>query len=163
MLESIDTGTTYGAAGTVNPSSYVTNPGYVQVPTAVTYYFTARDAFRTETTYQTDLSLNMSKTIGPIEIFIQPQVLNVFNAAHVILVDGTVLTNASAGGGNNKFAAFNPFTTTPVQRPNGDTTVTNANWDYGPNFGKATSQTSSGQAGSYQLPRTFRISAGIRF
>jgi hypothetical protein len=163
LLESMDTGTPYGAAGTINPSSYVTNPGYLQVPTAETYYFTARNAFRTETTYQTDLSLNMAKTIGPIEIFIQPQVLNVFNAAHVVLVDTTVLTNASAGGGNNKFAAFNPFTTTPVQRPNGNTTVTNANWDYGPNFGHATSQTSSGAAGSYQLPRTFRISAGIRF
>jgi outer membrane receptor protein involved in Fe transport len=163
LLEAMDTGTPYGAVGTVNPSSYVTNPGYLQVPTAVNYYFTARDAFRTETTYQTDLSLNMSKTIGPIEIFIQPQVLNVFNAAHVILVDATVLTNASAGGGSNAFTAFNPFTTTPVQRPNGNTTVKNANWDYGPNFGQPTSQTSSGQAGSYQLPRTFRISAGIRF
>jgi hypothetical protein len=163
LLESMDTGTPYGAAGTINPSSYVTNPGYLQVPTAVTYYFTARDAFRTETTYQTDLSLNMSKNIGPIEIFIQPQVLNVFNAAHVVIVDGAVLTAASSGGGSNGFAAFNPFTTTPVQRPHGDTTVKNANWDYGPNFGHATSFTTSGLQGSYQLPRTFRISAGIRF
>lgn len=153
LLQSMDTGTPYGAAGTLNPSSYVTNPGYLQVPTSVTYFFTPRDAFRTETTYQTDLSLNMSKTIGPIEIFIQPQVLNVFNAAHVVIVDTAVLTNASS----TTYARFNPFTTTPVQ---------GTNWAYGPNFGKPTAFTTAanaGTTGSYQLPRTFRISAGIRF
>ena len=163
VLESIDTGTPYGAAGTINSSPYVTNPGYVQVATAVTYYFTARDAFRTETTYQTDLSLNMSKTIGPVEIFIQPQVLNVFNAQHVVAVDTSVFTAASSGGGNNKFAPFNPFTTAPTQRPHGDTTVTTANWDYGPNFGHPTAFTSSSVNGSFQLPRTFRVSVGLRF
>ncbi len=163
VLQSIDTGTPYGAAGTINPSPYVTNPGYLQPPTAVTYYFTPRDAFRTETIYETDLSLNMSKTIGPIEIFIQPQVLNVLNSAHVLTVDTSVLTSASSGGGSNAFTAFNPFTTTPVQRPNGDTTVKTANWDYGPNFGRATSQTSSTSQGAYQLPRTFRVSVGVRF
>jgi hypothetical protein len=163
LLQSIDTGTPYGAAGTINPSTYVTPVGYLQVPTAVTYYFTARDAFRTETIYETDLSLNMSKSIGPVELFIQPQVLNLFNSGHFLGVDTTVLTNASSGGGSNAFAPFNPFTTTPTQRPNGDTTVKTANWDYGPNFGKPTSFTTSAAQGSFQLPRTFRISVGIRF
>ena len=162
---SVDTGTPYGAAGTIISTSYVTNPGYYQPPTAgVTYWFTPRDAFRTPTVTRLDLSLNWTMPLWKtVEIFVSPQVLNVFNSAAVTAVDTTVVTAASPGGSGNKFTAFNPFTTTPVQRPNGDQTVTTANWDYGPNFGKPTSYTSQILAGSYQLPRTFRVSMGIRF
>lgn len=156
---SLDTGLPYGAAGTINSTPYVTNPGYYQPPTAgVTYWFTARDAFRTPTVTRLDMSLNWTMPIfKTIEIFISPQVYNVFNSATVTGVDQTVVTAASPGGSGNTFVAFNPFTTAPVQRPNGDQTVKTANWDYGPNFGNPTAY------GSYQLPRTFRISCGIRF
>jgi len=152
----------------------VTNPGYITPPTTgVTYYFTPRDAFRTPTVYQTDVSLNYSKTIGPVEIFISPQVLNLLNAAHALSVDTTTLSALSTGGGNNRFVAFNPFTQTPTLRPadqrptNTSTGNTTSNWDYGPNFGKAVSYYSPSAAPTtttyFQLPRTFRVSMGVRF
>jgi len=48
----------------------------------------------------------------------------------------------------NRYAAFNPFTETPVQ---------GTHWDLGPTFGQATSRF------AYQIPRTFRMSFGVRF
>jgi hypothetical protein len=56
---------------------------------------------------------------------------------------------------------FNPFTTTPVECPQGTSAANckamGANWQKGPNFGKPLSAT------SYQLPRTFTVSFGVRF
>jgi len=55
-----------------------------------------------------------------------------------------------------RFKPFNAFTETPVrgQRSTLNPTV---NYDLGPDFGKPTS------AAGYQLPRTFRVSVGLRF
>jgi len=47
-----------------------------------------------------------------------------------------------------RFAAFNPFTTTPVR---------GVNWDYGPVFGTALNRF------AYTTPRTVRMSFGLRF
>ncbi len=44
FIQTYDTGTPYGAAGTIRTRSYVTNPGYLTPPASVAYYFTARDA-----------------------------------------------------------------------------------------------------------------------
>lgn len=157
LVQAYESGTPYGAAGTVRSRSYVTNPGYVTPPSSVSYYFTARDAFHTDDIKRTDLALNLSTKIAKtVEIFIQPQVINVFNNQAVVAVDTTVRTALSPGTGNT-FLPFNPFTTVPVKRPTGDTSVKNANWDFGPNFGKPRS------ASDYQQPRTFLISMGARF
>jgi len=151
-----DTGAPYGAVGTVRSRTFVTNPGYQTPPSSVTYYYTARDAFRTDNISRTDVSLNFSTNIaGLVEIFIQPQVLNLFNNKGVIAVDTTVNTARNPGTGT--YLTFNPFTTIPVQRPHLDNTVKTANWDYGPNFGKPTS------VNSYQIPRQFLVTAGLRF
>ncbi|MFI5197299.1 MAG: TonB-dependent receptor domain-containing protein [Thermoanaerobaculia bacterium] len=161
LVQAYDTGAPYGAVGTVASRNYVTNPGYATRPSSVTYYYTPRDAFRTDNISRTDLSLNYQVKIGGlVEIFVQPQVLNLFNNQGLVAVDTTVNTAVSAGAFNgvaNKFAPFNPFTTTPVQRPHGDTTVTTANWDTGQNFGKARNNL------DYQLPRTFTLTMGLRF
>jgi hypothetical protein len=144
-IQALDTGTPYGAAGSAIVSPYVTNPGYVTPPRASTYYFTSRDAFRTDTVSRTDLSLNYSLRIADaVEIFVHPQVINVFNNQAALAVDTTVLSAANAAS----FTRFNPFTTQPVQ---------GVNWGYGPNFGKARNVT------DYQQPRTFLVSAGLRF
>ncbi len=157
-LQSYDTGAPYGAVGTVRSRNFVTNPGYITPPSSVTYYFTARDAFRTDDIKRTDVAINFAKTIGShVEVFIQPQVLNLFNNQGVIAVDTTVNTVLNRGAASNTFVAFNPFTTVPVQRPHLDTTVKTANWDYGPNFGKPTS------VNSYQIPRQFQVTMGVRF
>ncbi len=119
------------------------------------YYFTPRDAFRTPTINRTDVALNLGfkfHAYTDIEIFVSPQVTNLFNNQGVVVVNTAVLTNSSQSA---NFAKFNPFTTAPVKRTN--PTDKTANWDTGPLFGTATS------VAGYQTPRTFRISAGIRF
>ncbi len=156
-IQSFDSGTPYSAIGTVRSRNYVTNPGYVTPPASVNYYFSARGAFRTDDISRTDLALNYSRRVGDlVEIFIQPQVINLFNNQGVTAVDTTVRTVLSPGTGNT-FVAFNPFTTVPVKRPTGDTTVRDANWDFAPTFGKPRN------ANDYQSPREFRISMGLRF
>ncbi len=145
VIQAYDTGTPYGAAGSAIVSPYVTNPGYETPPRASTYYFTSRDAFRTDSVSRTDLALNYGFRIADtVEIFVHPQVLNVFNNQAAVAVDTTVLSAANASG----FTRFNPFTTQAVR---------GVNWDYGPNFGKARN------AADYQLPRTFTLSVGARF
>lgn len=155
---SFDTGTPYGAVGSVDSTPYVTNPGYKTPPSGgVDYWFTSRDAFRTPDVNRTDVVLNYGfhiRTIADTELFIRPRVLNVFNNRQIIdgtRVNTTVLTANNASG----FKAFNPFTTAPVQRtdPNDKT----ANWAYASTFGTALNFR------AYQQPRTFDISVGIRF
>jgi TonB dependent receptor len=155
ILQSYATGQPYGAVGavdsrfnaTTNPTG-VKNPGYVLPPAAVTYYYTKRDAFRTDNISSTDLSLNYSFSLnGPFnkqyELFFEPEIVNLFNQHGLLAVNATVLDPT-----NSSHARFDPFTQTPVQ---------GVNWDKGAKFGKANAAT------DYQLPRTFRFSVGVRF
>jgi hypothetical protein len=150
VLENYQTGTPYGAQGFVNSAAFVTNPGYVRPPAAssVAYWFTARDAFRTDDITATDLTLNYAFRWNAfnqrIEVFLQPEVLNVFGE------DGRVIVNTAVSDATttSTLSTFNPFTQTPVE---------GVNWRKGTNFSKATSPT------SYQTPRTFRFSVGFRF
>jgi hypothetical protein len=162
VLQNYFSGTPYGAAGAVDPRNFVTNPGYVTPPTAVNYWFTERDTFLTDNITATDLSLNYSFTWNAfnkaVEVFIQPEVLNVFNE------DGQELVNVSvldATTNSTVFARFNPFTDTPIECPQGSSAATcrslGAHWQKGPNFGKSTTEA------SFQDPRTFRFSVGLRF
>ena len=139
IVQSWDTGTPYGAVGNVHVRSYVNNPGYVAPPLNSAYYFTARDAYRTDDIWRTDLSVNLSANIGKFEVFVQPQMWNVFNADGVTAVNTSVTTN---------IVRFNPFTEKPVE---------GVNWRKGANFGKPTS------AAGYQIPRRYFVSMGIRF
>jgi outer membrane receptor for ferrienterochelin and colicin len=159
-----NSGTPYSAVGTVNVNSYVTNPGYATPPTNNSYYFSSRGAFTTEAWYQLDLGLNYSYNIGPVQVFVNPQILNVVNAQRIAnntYVNTTTYTGNSAGKGLKK---FNPFTTdqnTLIECPQGDSaaqcTAMGANWQMGPSFGQSNSYL------AYQTPRTFRISFGVRF
>ena len=90
---------------------------YVGAPAEVPYYFTAPDAFRTERSFSTDLSAHYRYRLphaADAELFVKADVLNVFNRHAVVnsqYLNLAVLTNVSAPG---TYAAFNPFTTTPV-------------------------------------------------
>jgi hypothetical protein len=165
-LETFNTGVPFGAVGVVDTRPFVTNPGYVNPPASVNYYFAGRDAFHLANTVRTDLALNYSHRIGlgkKTEIFVRGIVLNVFNRLK--------LTNLTAGGGplgsdagcgtggcmntailtRNTTATlqpFNPFTTQPVQ---------GVNWNFGPSFGQPTSRF------AYGTPRTYQFSVGFRF
>jgi hypothetical protein len=167
LVQAYDTGAPYGAVGTVRSRDFVTNPGYNQRPSSVTYYYTARDAFRTDDIKRTDLSLNFATKLGPVEIFVQPQIINVFNNQGKVAVNTSIRTFASPAGGT--YANFNPFTTAPTQ----GLSKSGANWDYA-RVGTCTAADPSapgcalafGAARSvldYQQPRTFQATVGIRF
>jgi outer membrane receptor for ferrienterochelin and colicin len=141
---SYDSGTPYGAVGAVDTNPYVPDAGYITPPSSVNYYFTAPDAYRIGGVSRTDLALNYSRQVGPVEIFVQPQVVNLFNNQGVVAVNTTVETAVNRSG----YEEFNPFTTTPAR---------GTNWNTGPSFGKPTSPA------SYQIPRVFRIGFGLRF
>ncbi len=176
LVQSYDTGTPYGAVGNIASSPYVTNPGYLTPPTRVAYYFTPRDAYRTDDIWRTDLSLNLSGKIGPVEIFVIPQVQNVFNNDGLVGVNtalnvGTGATPSATTG----LVRFNPFTTAnPIECPQaqfpGDPAASaaacramGANWQKGENFGKPTNANQIAGQTHYQIPRRWSVSVGIRF
>lgn len=169
LLQTLDSGVPYTAATTsgVDPRPYVTNPGYVTPPTGsqTIYFFKARDEFRLDGQKRTDLAVNYNHNVNVgarrVGLFIQGQVVNLFNqfqlcgcgatvfnnggAAQSRFIDQTVRTNVTTAA---TYQPFNPFTTTPVQ---------GVHWDYGPNFGKALSRF------AYTSPRMARITFGVRF
>jgi outer membrane receptor for ferrienterochelin and colicin len=157
LLESYFSGHPYEAVGTIRTQAYVTNPGYLAPPVRVNYYFSDRGAFRTPDVFRTDISLNYEFRIGGLDLFLKPELINVFNAKKVDTTDiryfnTSVLTadNAAAcpGSPTGRCLAFNPFTETPVE---------GVNWVKGPDFGKAVN------ALGFQQPRTYRFAVGLRF
>ena len=182
LVEIMESGVPYGAGGReitapgastsgVDARPYLTNPGYLTPPPGSdnSYYYTARDAFRTESQFRTDLGATYAFKVpraGNTELFFQLQVLNLFNQFQLCACGATAFGTGSPGnaGGVNiqrlnsailtpvstpaRFAAFDPFTTTPVQ---------GVNWDYGPIFGLATSRF------AWTTPQSARITFGVRF
>ena len=148
LLQSYASGMPYGANGAVDSRPYVTNPGYMRPPSTVGYWYTDRDAYRTDAITSTDLALNYSFSIGAlgksIELYVQPTVLNVFNEDGVINVNTTVYDRTT----DTTLQAFNPFT---------DAAQEGVHWRKGDNFGQPTNDT------DYQRPRTFQLSIGVRF
>jgi hypothetical protein len=145
VLQSYDSGVPYDAVGFIDPSRYVQNPGYAEPPNNMTYYFTKPAAFRTDDITRTDLALTVTfRVFRNVELFVRPDVLNLFNEKGVTSVDVSVLTARSS----NAFLPFNPFTEKPLR---------GVHYELASSFGKPTSDA------DYQLPRTFRVSAGVRF
>ncbi len=161
FMESYFSGSPYSATGSVYSYPYVTNPGYAQRPTTVTYYFSQRGAYHTDNITRSDLSLNYSFLVPALgkdlEFFVQPEVINLFNEQGVTSVDATVYTRYNT----SNLPLFDPFNAAPLECPQGtalaDCKAMGANWQKGPNFGKAT------LPGDYQQPRTFQVSVGVRF
>ncbi len=147
LMQNFFSGSPYAAVGTVDARPFVTNPGYQIPPSSVNYFFTGRDAFTTDDITRTDLSLNYSfkwKAFGKsMEVFIQPEILNLFDESNVIDVNTSVLTED-----NSSLAAFNPFTETPVQ---------GVHYEFGDDFGQPENED------DFQRPRLFRLSIGFRF
>ena len=151
-IEYLGSGNPYGAVGSIVITPYVpANLGYKGAPSTVNYYFTDRDAFRSQAWYSTDLAATYAYRapgLAKAEIYVKLELLNTFNQHSIIntqFLNTAVLTNSTTPA---KYTRFNPFTDTPVQ---------GTHWDLGPTFGQATSRF------AYQTPRTFRMSLGIRF
>jgi Carboxypeptidase regulatory-like domain/TonB dependent receptor len=156
LVQQVGSGVPYGAQGLINPLSFMANPGYALPPAQIEYFFTARDAFRTETSYRTDLSVNYSHRLrGTSEAFFHGEILNVFNQFQLCGCGDTVFNN---GGVTNlttigqsvvvRPVPFNPYTTQPVQ---------GVNWDTHTNFGQPASTF------AFTTPRLYRFSIGVRF
>jgi outer membrane receptor protein involved in Fe transport len=156
-LQRLDSGSAFSGIGTVN---YVSDPtlGYVDeatydryanAPQAVNYFFSDRGAFRWDDIHATDLSINYRVSIGRAELFVQPEIVNVFNNNGVFVGTTTVLTFDN----DDTLQPFNPYTETPVEGVH----YRYATEDDGNAFGTAR------DANDYQLSRTYRISFGVRF
>ncbi|MGE3508496.1 MAG: TonB-dependent receptor [Vicinamibacterales bacterium] len=169
-VQLLESGQPYGAvAGSgVDPRPYVPDLGYVTAPSgsATAYYYTARDAFRTEGQKRTDVAatykFGLKSGSRVVDLFFQAQVINVFNSFQLCACGGTVFQNGGAVdlftidqtvrtpvvSGGLPLVAFNPFTTTPVE---------GVNWAKGPNFGTAINRL------AYTSPRQLRLTFGVRF
>ena len=165
LLETMASGVPYGAVGTVDAKPYVTNPGYVtpQGGASVTYFYTARDAFRTDSEFRTDMSATLNHNVNAgshrLGLFVQMHLLNAFNQFQLCACGGSVFTNGGTAQLNLISTAvnspngttrpnFNPFTQQPVQ---------GVNWDFAPAFGTPSSRM------ALTLPREFRVTFGVRF
>ncbi|HXW06430.1 MAG TPA: TonB-dependent receptor [Vicinamibacterales bacterium] len=151
LFEQINSGTPYGALGSVDSRSYVPNPGYRTPPATVNYWFTDRDAFHTEAMVRTDFSLNYDYPLaGRARLFGQLQVLNLFNQFQLFNINSNAIDTAvlTAVDDPDRFESFNPFAERPVQ---------GVHWDYGDQFGEPVG------AAAYTLPRTLQFALGIRF
>jgi outer membrane receptor for ferrienterochelin and colicin len=176
LLQALESGVPYSAGGIpqsgaspngVDPRPYVTNPGYVSPPsgTSTQYYYSARDAFRTEGQRRTDFAANYTYDLSAggrrIGLYVGAQVINLFNQFQLCGCGATVFNNGGTVAAttidqtvrNNVnaptlYAPFNPFTTTPVE---------GVNWAKGPNFGNALNRF------AYTSPRQFRLTFGLRF
>jgi hypothetical protein len=164
LLERYHSALSYSARGTIDvrkgaangPANGVTNPGYETAPTNVGYTFGERGGFRVDDITSTDLGLNWAMPLrGAFRLFVETDILNILNEQGIEdpdAVDKTVLTRrqtACVQASGVRCVAFNPLA--------GEQPVEGVNWQKGPSFGKATS------TDAYQLPRTYRISLGVRF
>ncbi|MCP3958995.1 MAG: TonB-dependent receptor [bacterium] len=150
LLQGYNTGTPYGAIGAVASGNFVDLAalGYLESPPTVPIFFSDRDAFHTDDITHTDVAVNYSFNWSlwgkQFEVFVQPEVLNIFNEDGAVFV-GTSINDATT---TSSLATFNPFTETPVE---------GVHWTKGSDFGQAT------EADDHQTPRTFRFSVGFRF
>jgi hypothetical protein len=168
VQQTLESGVPYGAVGPIDTTPYVTGANYLtpsgnRADGAWDYYFTSRDAFRTEASYRTDLSVNYAYRIpglSTLDFFFHGELINVFNQFQLCGCGNTVFANGGATdlrkinqgiltpANSATVQAFNPFTTTPVE---------GVNWAKRPNFGTQVDQF------SWTTPRTFRFSFGARF
>ncbi len=147
FMQRFDSGLSYDYNMSVDPRSYVTNPGYLVPPSSVTYYVSKRGEFRFNDVWRSDVSVswnhNLPKT-AKAQVFFRAVMNNVFNLQTIDSFNTTVLGPTD----DSTLAAFNPFTTKPVE---------GLNWKKGPSFGQPSSPS------SYQSPREFSVSLGFRF
>jgi hypothetical protein len=162
LLERFDSGTAYSAIGTIDPiASGVADPGYILAANAssggFSYFFSPRGAFHWDNVTSTDVGLNYNLPVSRLGLFIEADLINVFNE-HAQINGNTAVTT---GFNSGSFATFNPFTDAPIECPQGTASATckamGANWRKGANFGKALDTT------DYQTPRTYRLSVGFKF
>jgi hypothetical protein len=165
LLERYHSALAYSAIGSIDvrrgtstgPANGVVNPGYVTPPSSVTYYFSDRGGFRLDNITSTDLGVNWyAPPLRGVRFFVEGDILNLFNAQGLEdpdFIDKTVLTRRQTTciqtGTSERCLPFNPLA--------GEVPREGVNWQKGARFGQATA------AEAYQLPRTYRLSLGLKF
>ncbi len=149
LMQRYDSGRPYDNTISIDPRPYVTNPGYLIPPSTVTYFISGRGAYRFDGSFRTDASLSWTRhvripKVANAHIFARAVVNNVFNNLRMTSFNTTLISRT----GDTTLAAFNPFTTAPAE---------GVNWKKGPAFGQPVSPN------SYQSPREFNVSVGLRF
>ena len=176
VLQDLASGLPYGAVGTVDARSFVaaSSPAVAaaystpQGAASETYYYTARDAFRTEASRRTDVAANYTRKIGGarnLTAFVQAQLLNVFNQQELCGCGGTIFANGGNGqlntiqGGSAGESVLTSLNTASLTRFNPLTTapVLGVNWNYNANFGTPKNRF------AFTSPRAFRVTFGVRF
>jgi hypothetical protein len=147
LMQRFDSGRNYDWSAAIDSRPYVTNPGYITPVSSPTYYFSGRGEFTREGIWRTDLSIGWEAKLPRVpkaRLFFRGVVENLFNLHGIDSFNTTVQTASS----NTVYQRFNPFTETPVK---------GVHWDFGPSYGQVTGP------GSYQDPRSFSFSVGVRF
>lgn len=182
VLQTYNSGAAYSGVGLINPrsadplvgapaicSATVTtnclNYTRSQLTTTASYFFSDRGEFRTADSTATDVALNYNLPLfGKFQIYAGADVTNVFNEDAIVDLSAsrtnttvrTATTHTTAG-----LAQFNPFTTAPIECPQGAPAATctsmGAHYQLDPRFGMANN------SDAYQTPLTYRVTAGIRF
>ncbi len=137
-LESYFSGSPRDVTFDVDPRSFVSNPGYADPPSSLDYYPEGKGSLMTDDVHRSDFSLNYSFLFKRFEIFIQPEIVNIFNE------DAVIDPNLST----RDLDEFDPFTATPVE---------GVNWEKRSTFGEPQNEF------DFQDPREYRVSIGIRF
>lgn len=158
LLQNFDSGTRTSTDFTVDTRDFVDNPGYVRPTSGVSYFVNGRGDLKHDDITRTDLAINYKFRFGKLlELSIQPEILNLFDEQGVLSFNETIVTSED----EDYLSPFNPFTETPIECPQGASAQTcmdmGANWQKGEQFGEPTTE------GSYQRPRTFRVSIVLRF
>jgi len=192
-IESYDSGFAYSAVGGIDPTGrnanfrytgVPANPGYIlsAISSQENYFFSKRGEFRTASRIGTDLAISYTLPImGKVQFFARGDVLNLFNTQQIVdpaLLDTSVITSRTGGAVvfnpdgsvktlNSGLSPFNPFTEKPVECPQGAAAAQcasmHANYQLGPNFGKANSADAFQVSDRSLAPRTYRLSLGFRF
>ena len=143
------------AGKSTGPADGIVNPGYVTPPSSVNYFFSDRGAYRVDNITATDLGINFYlRPMAGAQFFVEADVLNLFNEQGIEdpdYIGQSVYTRRNASckqADGSACVAFNPFNTKPVE---------GVNWVKDSNFGKPTSSS------AYQLPRSYRVSFGVKF
>lgn len=147
-----ESGRPYGAVAPVAVTGFVSNPGYMQPPAALDYYFTDRDAFRTDPLKRTDIGLSWRRSLfGTVhgDVFVNLHILNVFGATQLLNPQQYVVTRTAYTDAT--LQPFNPFTGTPVR---------DVNWTFD-DSGVRPDESRPGVPTT--LGRTWLVTLGVRF
>jgi hypothetical protein len=161
LLETFHTGRPYNMVSQIDLRGVRPNPGYISSFVQAPYYYRPRGSLRTEDTTATNLGLHYSLRLGATELLAHANVFNLFNE-QALENPGGIDTVVRTPTTDRNLVTFNPFTTTPIECPQGVPTSSTqcrgiANYQVSPRFGEARGTF------AYQRPRTYTLSVALRF